>query len=142
MPAAPSAVTLPAALLQEVAQTNFGQIYTSPLQSRTIQYVIGLAVSFVGAKIFKATLNTEQVQDWVELVGVLFAAGVVAWSRWRTTHTIMSVKDAVASLIPTFEKAATPQIRAELVQAVKNVNPALGAIVEKEVAAIPYPATP
>ena len=135
-------ISLPASLVQEIAKTNFGAIYTNPLQSNTIRYVIGLAVTFVGSKVFKTDVGTAQTQDLVELVFVLLMAGAIAYSRWKTTHSILSVEDALKSLTPTFEQAATPALRAQLIAAIKSTNPTLGDIVAKEMTTIPYPASP
>ena len=83
-------IQLPTELLQEIASTNFGQYYTNPLFSTTIRAVLGLALTFLSAKVFKAEVDQTQLQDWVELVVVLGTLGYIAWARYRSTHQIGS----------------------------------------------------
>lgn len=114
---------LSAALATELAATNFGQVLTNPLYSNVIRWALGLLVSFIGTKFFKADEATLATQDWVEMIIVFIGIVGVIYYRFVSTHQITSVVAAAEQVLPVLEKAATPAIRGALMDLLKQRNP-------------------
>lgn len=107
----------------QLASTNFGQVLTNPLYSNTIRYALGLLVTFIGTKFFKADEATLATQDWVELLMVFIGVVGVVYYRFTSTHQITSAATAASQVLPAIAVAATPQIRAALMGLLKERNP-------------------
>lgn len=120
---------LPPQLLEEIAKTNFGSVYTSPLQSAIIRWAIGLLITVVGTRVFKAELGGEQVAMWVEFTMALLACGMIIVHRLRSGTPIKTLEQAAQDLLPVLDQAATPEVRNDLLNVVKSANPKLHATV-------------
>ena len=119
----PRAVEIPKELAVDLASTNFGQVLTNPLYSKVIRTALGMLIAFIGTKVFKAETDSIAVQDYVELVMILFSAIGIVWFRWVSTKSIASVGQVAADLLPVIQKAATPEVRNDLLQVVRTNNP-------------------
>lgn len=107
----------------QLASTNFGQVLTNPLYSNVIRWALGMLVTFIGTKFFKADEATLAVQDWVEMIIVFAGIVGVIYYRFTSTHQITSAASAANQVLPALAVAATPQIRAALMSLLKERNP-------------------
>lgn len=115
-------ITVDPGLLKDLADTNFGEVLTNPLYSRVVRSALGLAITFVGTKVFKAEASAIAVQDYVELALVLIGVVSVIWYRWKTTHSIRSVSEVADELLPLLQRAATPAIQKDLLEVIRARN--------------------
>lgn len=131
---------LPSALLQEIAKTNFGEVYTNPLQSHVVKTAVATLLGLVATQVFGVQLSDAQTASWVSTI--LTAVGLIGviWVRCKTSGApIQTLSAAVAELLPTISSVADENVRRDLMNVLRSKNPLLHDALEQALRAMPSP---
>lgn len=110
------------AQLQEIANTNFGKVYTSPLSSWVIRTALLGIVTLVSTK-FGFTFSDVETQGWVDLVLSLSIIGAMIWARVKSQGaSIKTVEQAVQEYLPML-MTQSPLVRQRLLSLLEKNQP-------------------
>ncbi len=120
----------PQAPEQMLADAGIGGLYTNPLSSKVIRWALGAAIALICSKVFKYTASDAQMQDWIELGCGLISLGVIAYHRFKSNHTIMSLQDATTMFVSHFAAIDDRIVQRDVLNALQQKNPKLYANVQ------------
>lgn len=115
---------------QMLEEAGLGGLYTSPLSSKVIRWAIGAAIALLCSKVFKYTASDAQMQDWVELGAGLLSLALIAYHRFKSSHTIMSLQDATTLFVARFATIEDRVAKRDVLSALQQKNPKLYANVQ------------
>ena len=127
-PSTPPKPTLSPEAQAILDQAGVGAWYSNPLQSMTVRWVVGAALGLLFSKVFKFEVSEIQLQDYVELVLGLVAFAFIAYSRWRATKQIVSVKEAADMILPGLQ-GSTTRVKDDVLTQLKVTHPKVHDIV-------------
>ena len=128
MPTPSTKLTLSPEAQAVLDQAGVGEWYSSPLQSMTVRWVLTSAIVLLCSKVFKYEINDIQLQDYVELVLGFVAFAFIAYSRWRATKQIVSVKEAADMILPELQ-GNTNRVKDDVLTELKVSHPKVHDIV-------------
>lgn len=110
--------------LQEIANTSFGKVYTSPLSSWVIRTALIGIVTLVSTKL-GFTFSDAETQGWVDLAITLSFLGAVIWVRVKSQGaSIKTVEQAVQEYLPML-MTQSPLVRQRLLGLLEKNQPAV-----------------